>query len=303
MQVIKSIAEISDFLIKKASRIVPKISPVSPPKRIVQAKGDEEVFVVLLSDFQVGIKTATYNVKTFEKRMKNLTVNLLKVVDLHRKSHQVNNLVVFLLGDIVHNENIMRFLSLDELDVVIHEQVFQYAVPQLQAFFIEMLKHFKNILVYCVRGNHGQFGKLYASTTNLDDVVYHFLKSSFSENKRIVFKIAETFYNVADIYGKRFLLVHGDTINMHYQMPWYGITTRAMRWTGSIGDFDYLCMGHFHSFAVIDWLGKTIFVNGTFLSDDDWSKQRLGLKSSVCQMLLGVHPKRGVSFVRKIFLE
>lgn len=76
-----------------------------------------------------------------------------------------------------------------------------------------------------------------------------------------------------------------------------------MRWQGSIGDFDYLCMGHFHNATMLDWNGKTIFVNGTFLSDDEWTMQRLGLSSSLCQLLLGVHPKRGVSFVRRIWLE
>jgi UDP-2,3-diacylglucosamine pyrophosphatase LpxH len=297
----KIISQIAAELINLADEIVPRISPVSL-KQAKYGKGDEEVFVLLLSDFQIGIKTSTYNTSVFEERFSRLTRNVLKVLALHRRSHPVKKLVVFLLGDLVHNEEVARFLSIDELEVVVHEQVFRYAIPVLQGFFVEMLRNFEKVEVYCVRGNHGQFSKLHATTTNLDDIIYHFLKASFSREKRIKFNIAETFYQIAKVYRWKFLLVHGDTIRMHYQIPWYGITTRVMRWQNSIEDFNFVCMGHFHSFAVLDWGGKTIIVNGTFLSDDDWSKQRLGLTSSVCQVLLGVHPKRGISFIRKIFL-
>ena len=295
------ISQLAAELIKYADEIVPRVPPTTL-KKIKNGRGDEEVFVLLLSDFQVGIKTSTYNTSVFEERFARLTRNVLKVLALHRRSHPVNRLVVFLLGDLVHNEEVARFLSIDELEVVVHEQVFRYAIPILQSFFVEMLRNFKSVEVYCVRGNHGQFSKLHASTTNLDDIIYHFLHASFSREKRIKFYISETFYQIAKIFHFKFLLVHGDTIRMHYQIPWYGITTRVMRWQNSIGNFDFVCMGHFHSFAALDWGGKTIIINGTFLSDDDWSKQRLGLTSSVCQVLLGVHPKRGISFIRKIFL-
>ncbi len=260
-------------------------------------------FLLLLSDFQVGIKTTTYNFDVFKKRMANLKQRLLKVVALHRRSHPVNKLLVFLMGDLVHNENTLRFLNLEELAGVVREQMFEVCIPELQTFFMEMLRHFKKVEVVCVHGNHGEMGRIYAKTTNLDDIIYHFLKVSFRENPRINFKLTTNFYQVHQEWDWRFLVTHGDKIPMHLTLPWYGLTTRLMRWQGSIGDFDYLCLGHFHIASMLDWNGKTIFTNGTFSSDDEWALQRLGLSSSVCQLLLGIHEHRGISFIRKIWLE
>ena len=279
---------------------------VKPTKLLVSqgAKtGDEEELVLLLSDLQVGIRSATYNFNTFRKRMENLAKNLLKVTKLHRLSHPVKTLNIFMLGDIVHNENILRFLNLDEFEGVVREQVYEVAIPELTKFLQLMLANFKRVNVWTVRGNHGSFGRIHATTTNLDDFVYLFLREVFRKEPRIRFNITTRFYNLAKIRGWKFLLVHGDTIRMHYQLPFYGITTRAMRWLGSLGDFDYLCLGHFHTYAVLDWNNIVVFMNGTFLSDDDWTKQWLGLKSSICQMLLGVHSGVGVSFIRKILLD
>lgn len=282
---------------------LPQVKPVKLAASQGAKSGDEEELVLLLSDLQVGIRSATYDFDVFKRRMDNLGKNLLKVARLHRMAHPIKTLNVFMLGDFVHNENVLRFISLEELEGVVSKQIFEVAVPELTKFLELMLANFANVRVWAVRGNHGSFGKLHATTTNLDDFVYRFLQQVFSKEKRIKFNISNNFYAFADVQKWKFILVHGDTIRMHYQLPYYGITTRAMRWLGSLGDFDYLCLGHFHTYAVLDWNNITIFMNGTFLSDDDWTKQRLGLKSSICQMLLGVHQRVGVSFARKILLD
>ena len=76
------------------------------------------------------------------------------------------------------------------------------------------------------------------------------------------------------------MLAHGDQIPMYLNIPAYGITQRLMRWQGSVGDFDVLILGHFHNFVQMDWNDKQFFVNGTFVTDDAWVQQKLGLKGS-----------------------
>lgn len=264
---------------------------------------DEEEFILLLSDLQVGVKSDTYNFKVFERRIRTMTINLLKVASLHRRAHPVKKLNVFLMGDIIHNENIFRFLDLEELEGVVREQIFNYAIPELIRFFQTMLKNFSRVEVWCIHGNHGNLGKPFSQSTNFDDFIYEFLKAHFRNNKRITFHLTRKFYNIANIMGWKFLIIHGDGIRTYLNIPWYGITNKMMRWQNSIGDFDYLCLGHFHHFSAFHWNNKTIFINGTFFSDDEWSIRNLGLAPSVCQMLLGIHAKKGVSFIRKIFLE
>lgn len=264
---------------------------------------DEEEFLLLLSDFQVGIKTSTYNMAKFRERMGTLSLNLEKVLALHRQSHPVERLNVFLMGDLVHNENVLRFIDISELEAIVITQIFDCLIPEMTKFFIKTLTLFNEVKVWCVRGNHGNIGKPFSEKTNLDDIAYRFLKQAFSANNRITFYLTDRFYNIAEIQGWKFLIVHGDNISMHMGLPWYGITNYLMRWQGSIGEFNYLCLGHFHNASILDWNGKTIFINGTFLSDDEWVLRRLGFSSSICQLLLGVHKKRGVSFIRKIFLD
>lgn len=301
----KIIAEISDRLVKAIGELNLKVVKEIPkPNFPTKENGaDEEEFVLLLSDFQIGMRTKSYNFSIFKKRFKTLENNIIKVLNLHRRSHPVRKLNIFLMGDLVQNENILRFVDLDELEGVVKKQLFEIAIPSLTELLTSMLSAFESIEVWCVHGNHGNMGRLHSKQTNLDDVAYIFLKQIFRENKRIKFNLTDHFFNMATIKGWKFLLVHGDTIPMHLTLPWYGITTRVMRWQNSIGNFSYVCMGHFHSASMLDWNGKTIFVNGTFLTDDEWTLKKLGLNSSLCQLLLGVHEKNGVSFVRKIFLD
>lgn len=300
-QTINPVARVSANLIRAMSGI-PSVEQTEPPV-LVSAVGDEEEFVLLLSDLQVGVCSPTFSFSVFHRRMDTLAKSIGSIVSLHRKAHPVKKLNIFMLGDFIQNEMIGRVVDLDHLEGTVAIQLFQHCIPALQIFLRTMLQVFEEVEVWCVRGNHGSLGKFMADSTNFDDVAYYFLKQVFVREHRIQFHIAGQFFNMASVMGHKFMLVHGDKIPMHLTLPWYGVTTRAMRWQGSIGEFEYLCLGHFHVFSVVDWSNMTVFSNGTFLSDDEWTIKTLGLSSSVCQMLLGVHPKRGVSFVRRVGLE
>ena len=294
------VAQVSRNLIDAMKEV--KALEITSTPVIQSGIGDEEQFVLLLSDLQVGVSTPTFGFAVFHQRMEKLLANLRKVVLLHRKAHPVNVLNVFMLGDNIQNEIIGKVVDLDHLEGTVFIQLFQHALPALERFFQELLNDFEKIKVTCVHGNHGSLGKFMANTTNFDDVAYEFLKAVFRDEPRIEFSTTLQFYNVAQIYGYKFLLVHGDKIPSTWSIPYYGITTRSMRWEGSIGQYNYLCMGHFHTYTIIDVSTRVVFINGTFLSDDEWTIKTLGWTSSVCQMLLSVHPKQGVSFVRRINL-
>ena len=76
-----------------------------------------------------------------------------------------------------------------------------------------------------------------------------------------------------------------------------------MRWQGSLGNFNTLVLGHFHLFCVMDWNDKNFVINGTFVTDDEWVQHNLGLDGSCCQVLMSVHPRKGITFYRKVLLE
>ena len=297
------VSEISESVIAALPKLVNPLKEIPKPILKETGKYDEEQFGLLLSDFQVGHRTKTYDNKVFNVRMDILTQKVVKIAHLHRKSHPVKVLNIFLLGDLVQNERIGYLISLDELEGVIKQQVFEWVIPTLSKAISILAQDFEKINLFCVRGNHGGQGRFAATTTNWDDVVYHFLEQYFKSTARIKFTIADNFYLFAEIYKWKFLLVHGDQIPFHMTLPYYGLTTRAMRWKGSIGAYDFLAVGHFHSFAHLCFNDLEILMNGAIVSDDDWVKKVIGLDGTCCQTLFSVHPRKGLAFVRKIGLK
>jgi len=290
-----------------AERIIANLPAIKgiqlPIPRIPKAgKFDEEEFVLLISDIQIGHKTHTFNLEVAKKRCETLIKGLAKITAIHRASHPVRNINLFLLGDNIHNETIGRFLDLDEFDVVVKKQVFEGAIPILSRIIAFCAANFRQVRIWAVRGNHGNMGKFAATTTNFDDVVYEFLRSEFRNQKNVEFHLTDNFYQVAKVMNTRFLLVHGDNIRMWMNIPSYGITQRLMRWQGSIQNFDVMVLGHFHNFVHQDWNDKEFIVNGTWVTDDDYIRKTIGLTGSCVQVLLSVHPRQGITFTRRIRL-
>jgi len=268
--------------------------------------GDEETAVLLLSDMQIGHLTPTTTTRVVRNRAMRLAERIVKIVEIHRQAFPINRLAIFALGDIVHNDRVGRTVSLDELEQVVMEQVFASAVPTLTDFLLSLQPHFAKIDVYTVDGNHGSLGRYSAVKTNWDNVVYRTLALRLAEQPRISFTIAkDSFYQKVSIYKWTFLLAHGDQIPMHLTLPWYGLTTRAMRWQGSLPGkkFHYLTIGHFHVCSSLDWNELEIFVNGAFITDDQWVYKKYGLSNSTSQWLFGVHPRQGISFRYKVRLD
>lgn len=193
--------------------------PVFRVEKQKDAKNDEEVFVLLLSDLQIGHLTKTFNVSVFRKRMKALISGVLRVTDIHRKSHPVKKLVIFMLGDNIQSERAGFLVDLDELEIVLKKQVFGVAIPAITGMITEFAKHFNKVEIHTVRGNHGSCGKFASKSTNWDDVIYEFLKLKFAGNRNVRVSISNHFYKFVDVLGHRFLLTHGDKIKMYMNIP------------------------------------------------------------------------------------
>lgn len=264
--------------------------------------GDEETFVLLLSDWQIGHKTRSFNARVALRRIDYLLETVIRILNLHRRSHPVKKINVFVLGDLVQNERIGYLVSLDELEMVARDQIFEVAVPGLEKVISTLLKNFEQVKVYCVRGNHGSLGRFAATRTNLDDVIYQVVKLRFRNEPRVHFQLTDDFYQIVNVCGWKFCLVHGDQVQMYLNFPWYGLTNKTLRWQQSLGKFDYLVCGHFHNSAEYDVNNIEIICNGTLVTDDDYVKHKLGWLTQAKQTLLSVHPKWGKVWSRKIKL-
>lgn len=290
-------------IVKEAVEATPIVT--LPKVEISQGTGDEEEIVLLLSDIQTGNRTPTSNMAILAERGEKLAQAVIKVTTLQRNAIPIKKLHVFIMGDMIQSEDIQTKIDLDALECVIMDQIFKGVVPIIEKLLLTLAPYFpKGIDCWCVPGNHGSLGRLNAVTTNWDTLVYKILESRLQNYSKIHWHIeAQKFYQVVNVMKHKFLIAHGDCIPRYLNIPIYGITQRAMRWQGSIGNFDYLCLAHFHTPLRMDWNNIEVVVNGTFMSDDQWALKVVGMSTEPAQVLFGVHPRKGISFYYKLKLN
>ena len=258
----------------------------------------EEGQVVLISDTQAGQQSPTFNSKVLKERMNWLAEAVMRLCLLHRKMRPVKKLWACLLGDLIENMNVPP-ISLEEVERVVYDQIFEVIVPALNDFLVSQLQLFEEVNVYGVRGNHGQLEgrRSLSAKTNWDTMVYKILELGLKGQKQIKFHIeTDSFYQVVDIMGSKCLLVHGDQIPAYLGIPFYGIDRRTLRWNVNIpGGWKYCFMGHFHMCNYIRPSGIPIFINGTFASGTLYPLHRLGLQDEPAQWSFFMSHKQGIT--------
>ncbi len=293
----KVLLEMSEKLEKSLS-----VHRVIPPPKLKPANKDEELFGLMFSDCQIGLKTQTYNVKVFEERLKTYINNYRIILRKERRSIPVRNVAVFMLGDILHNDIIGRFLTLDEFELVVIKQWENVALPNLEMFVGELLKDFEKVSIYAVMGNHGNYQSL-SFNDNFDLLTYKTLKMLFRNEPRIDWHISEHFNLLTTIMGKRFHLCHGDQMACYNGTPYFAMIRKTLNWSNSYGAFDYQFFGHFHH-CVFFYLSKLIMmINGTFVSDCEYTMKRLGVNAPPRQWCFSIHPTYGITAKWEIHLD
>lgn len=283
-------------------------------KPLSKHKGDEEHQVVQLGDAQVGHSTRSYNSGVYLRRMKNFERHTMLIANLHRNLYPLNELWIIFEGDNVQGEKIGKQVALDELDTMVDKhgtrhvmtvtnQIHDILVPATVSCIANFLQLYRVVHLRGVRGNHGTQEKWNANRSNWDAEYYRSLEMAFLHEKRVDVDFEyDDFFQIVEIQGWKFFVFHGDQIPSHHGIPWYGIERRVLNWK-AIYNFDFVLMGHFHTFGEHDCNGIPIFLNGTFCSDDAWALKKLGKKGSLAQRTFGVHKNVGVTWRYPVLLE
>lgn len=94
---------------------------------------------------------------------------------------------------------------------------------------------------------------------------------------------------------------------MYYNLPDYGMSRQATRWANAYRDkikLTHFMFGHFHSLNAGKRFNQIIYYgNGSFVTDDDFAEENLGIYSKPEQLLVGVHPTKGVTWRYPMHLE
>ena len=282
------------------------IPPVPVPTKERRRVGDGEKAVVVVSDVQLAKTTPSYSTAIAEKRLAQYAEKVVALTEIQRHDHPVNEARVYLLGDIVEGEMIFPSQP-HQIDASLYRQVAVDGPRILVNFLRTLLTSFTRVHVVGVIGNHGALGgpvrRQYNPETNADRMLYQFVRELLRDEPRLTWNIPfetneRAWYAVDTPYeGQGFLLYHGD------QLPGtanYSVGTLAKYlWglaSGAVPEpFKYAINGHYHTPRRFVLNNITSWQNGSTESSNRYAQERLAAVGEPTQLLLFVHPRKGVS--------
>lgn len=196
--------------------------------------------------------TAEHGFETHKERMSQFADKTLEITNIVRATANVENLMVWLLGDFFLGQ--------------IHPEEGAYAetmtMPQalpavgrvLADTIMRMSRGFSKTRVVGLCGNHGRTTSkpVFKMTAdrNWDMSVYLIAQELTRADESVEFCLPKSIMHVEDVMGCKNLLTHGNVCNITHRTPYFGIEDSFLKQRDarrkSDTDFDHVWMGHFH---------------------------------------------------------
>jgi predicted phosphodiesterase len=241
-----------------------------PPIAPIKYNENNNVLFICLSDVHMGLtfcnQFGRYDSDIAKNRMVQYLQEVLKINELYH----ADTAYVSLIGDLCSG-NIHVTTQLENRENVI-EQV-QKVSELISAFVYELSKHFSNIYINSVAGNHSRIGlkDQVLRGERLDDLIPWYMKAKLEHLDNVEFDdgcnydptIATCFVN-----GKEYLIVHGDVDSYSES----GISKLVlMTQTIPAGIF----FGHLHHNSYDSIAGVKIIRSGSFCGcGDDYTMSK-----------------------------
>jgi hypothetical protein len=280
-----------------------EIPPVPAPPKDRRTKARPETAIAVLSDWQLGKRTPTYDSAVCEERVARYADKVIRLAEIQRADHPVRECRVWLLGDLIEGELIFPGQA-HRIDASLYRQVAIDGPRILGDFLRRMLSAFDRVHVVGVIGNHGAIGgpvrREMHPESNADMMLYRIVNQVVTD-PRLTWDLADPagergWYAIDEIGDFRALLFHGDQIRGGFAgFPWYGLGKKVWGWqSGAIPEpFNHAALGHWHQ-PVSTVLNHTlVWVNGSTESDNTYAQEQLAAAGRPCQWLLFVNPERG----------
>jgi predicted phosphodiesterase len=247
----------------------------------------------VLTDFQGGKVTSSYDLDVMEARVHMAVDKFLSWTRVYRESFKVEDMDLCLLGDQVEGETVFES-QVWEIQVPVIDQMIR--VARLQAEVIRrLLEEFHEVRVVTAFGNHGRSGKkggVNHVRSNWDQVSYYMTQELVGPQKGLSWEISEDTFHVHSALGWRICTTHGDIVRGEPATAW---SRRIPKMKDVIpGGFDVLIHGHHHHAY-----SKT--VNHTYLcgvgspeSDNTYARDVLAGGTDPSQTCLFVSESHGV---------
>ena len=224
---------------------------------------DNDLFICL-SDFHLGASNdnyfGKYNSNIAGERLNKYLEQIIEI----QKIHNSENAYVGFLGDLINGE--IHFTVQLENRENLTEQV-QKCAELLSSFIYELSKHFKNVFVNGVAGNHSRtsFKDQVLRNNRLDNLIPWYMKVALKHINNIRFIDTDNYDDTlgkVTIRGKDYLLVHGDWDSFNQA----GVSKLVMMIGYKPTAIFY---GHLHKCSYDDIYGVKIIRSGSFSGTGD----------------------------------
>ena len=262
----------------------------------VMEQSDNDLLIAL-SDFHLGADNVSYfgayNSQIAEQRLQRYLEKIIQIQELHHSE----NAYVALLGDIINGE-IRHTVQLQNRENLIAQV--QKSAELISAFIYELSKHFRNVYVNSVAGNHSRtsMNKDEVLRDNrLDTLIPWYIKAKLEHITNISFYEDNIDPTISDweIRGNFYLMVHGDYDSFSER----GISKLVMM----LGfKPEGIFFGHFHRCSYDEIAGVKIVRSGSFSGTVDDYTITKRLSGSPSQMVCVIN-NDGIEVCYPVALE
>lgn len=286
------------------------IPPVQTPG-IDHRQKNNEVAICLLADWQFGKITPDYNSDVAIKRVMTYAEKAVKLIDLQRAHHPVNEARIYLLGDLCEGELIFPGQE-HRIDASLYVQLFSVAETLARLVRTVAASVPKVKVAGCI-GNHGALGgpvrRSYHPESNADAMAMNVARMLLRDEPRVQWN--ETFtagerswYATDDVLGHRWFLFHGDQIkSASFGIPWYGFHKRLLGWATSVAPFEYSASGHWHVPVRMNVNAITHWGAGSTESSNTFAQEYLASGGQRPSQWLLFQGENGISAEYQVFLD
>jgi len=283
---------------------------VDIPKRPAKDRRSkrEEAPVLCLGDIHGGYYWPdgehAYSVAIAKSRVHRAIDKFTATVNDRRHSAKIEEVRLYVLGDIVEGEN-MRPGHPHGIEGSVLKQAVFWMPELLSSVVLRLLTEFRKIRFVAVPGNHGRNGPPKTDShpqTNWDRVAYqttrHIVEKAILQARGrtggvgdrrddVVWDLptdrdnateGDSWFAIDYVFDWCNCLLHGEDLRGKGWggLPFYGIERMTRRYADIVNDpIDFMFLGHVHTDATIPSNFRTVYVNGAVESSTTYARKQL----------------------------
>lgn len=279
--------------------VLAKPLPKVPKPAKSRSKGRSEAALWHLTDWQGAKLTPSYNTEVMHKRVHRFVDKALKITEIQRKDHPVDEVHILLGGDMI--EGLFNFPTQPyEIDATLFEQFVTVSNLIVEVVHRAMVVY-PSVSVVAEWGNHGRLGSkrdAVPRSDNADRMTYELARQVLkSSGAKVNWEDSGEDIQRVEIGNYRALLIHGDEIGRNGFASTNTITNHVNRWrSGSYPwEFRDVYVGHYHTHyqsSLADGAGA-IYGTGSTESDNRYAAVGLASSAVPSQRLHFIDPQEG----------